>query len=91
MARQSAVPLETPVDVARAVDYLERAATLAFQAGALIEAGVLGPALFPADIPREEVFAAAGTSLEAVSRAADRGQAITRAAQKDPRERFPTA
>ncbi len=38
LARQSAVPLETPIDVARALDYLERAATLAFQAGALIEA-----------------------------------------------------
>ena len=38
LARQSAVLLETPFDTARAIDYLERAATVAFQAGALIEA-----------------------------------------------------
>ncbi|MGH2502457.1 MAG: hypothetical protein ACRDID_08065, partial [Ktedonobacterales bacterium] len=38
LAQQSAVPLDTPVDVARAVEYLERAAALASQAGALFEA-----------------------------------------------------
>lgn len=38
LARQSAVLLETPFDTARAVEYLERAAVVAFQAGALIEA-----------------------------------------------------
>ncbi len=38
LARQSAVPLQTSVDIARAIEYLERAAALAFQAGALIEA-----------------------------------------------------
>ncbi|MDE3230705.1 MAG: AAA family ATPase, partial [Chloroflexota bacterium] len=38
LARQSAVLQETPFDTARAVEYLERAAALAFQAGALIEA-----------------------------------------------------
>ncbi len=38
LARQSAVPQETPVDATKAVEYLERAAALAFQTGALIEA-----------------------------------------------------
>src|SRR5579883_2139131 len=41
----------------------------------VMDAGVLGPPRFPPDIPREEVFAAAGTSLDAVQRAGDRGQA----------------
>jgi class 3 adenylate cyclase len=38
LARQSAIPLDTPVDAARAVEYLERAAARAFQAGAQFEA-----------------------------------------------------
>ena len=38
LARQSAVLLETPFDTARAIEYLERAAAVAFQAGALFEA-----------------------------------------------------
>jgi uncharacterized protein (UPF0261 family) len=47
----------------------------------VLDAGVLGPPLFPPDVPRDEVFAAAGTSLEAVRAAGDRGQAITAAAR----------
>src|SRR5262249_23105880 len=47
----------------------------------VLDAGVLQPPLFPPDIPREEVYAAAGTSLDAVRSAADRGQAITAAAK----------
>ncbi len=47
----------------------------------VMDAGVLGPPRFPPDIPREEVFAAAGTSLDAVQRAGDRGQAIDLAAR----------
>lgn len=47
----------------------------------VMDAGVLGPPRFPPDIPREEVFAAAGTSLDAVRRAGDRGQAIDLAAR----------
>jgi class 3 adenylate cyclase len=38
LARSSAISTDTPVDTDRAVDYLERAAARAFQAGALIEA-----------------------------------------------------
>ena len=47
----------------------------------IIDAGVMGPPYFLADVPRERVFAAAGTSLEAVQRAGDRGQAIEAAAR----------
>ncbi len=47
----------------------------------VLDAGVLQPPLFDPDIPREEVYAAAGTSLDAVRRANDRGQAITAAAK----------
>jgi uncharacterized protein (UPF0261 family) len=42
----------------------------------VIDVGVLGSPQFPPDVPRERVFAAAGTSLEAIQRAGDRGQAI---------------
>jgi uncharacterized protein (UPF0261 family) len=47
----------------------------------VMDAGVLQPPHFPPDIPREEVFTAAGTSLDAVQRARDRGQAIEAAAR----------
>jgi uncharacterized protein (UPF0261 family) len=46
----------------------------------VLDAGVLGPPLCPADIPREEVYAAAGTSHRAVLAAGDRGAAIRAAA-----------
>lgn len=46
----------------------------------VLDAGVLGPPLFPPDIPREKVFSAAGVSADEVKRTADRGQAITLAA-----------
>jgi uncharacterized protein (UPF0261 family) len=46
----------------------------------VIDAGVMGPPCFTPDVPRERVFAAAGTSLEAIQRAGDRGQAIEAAA-----------
>jgi uncharacterized protein (UPF0261 family) len=42
---------------------------------------VLGPPHITPDIPRDEVFAAAGTRLAAVRQAGDRGRAITAAAQ----------
>jgi uncharacterized protein (UPF0261 family) len=45
------------------------------------DAGVLQPPPFPPDIPREQLYAAAGTSFDAVRRAADRGQAIDAAAR----------
>ena len=46
LARQSVAPIQPPIDIERAVEYLERAAMRAFQAGALIEArGYLDRAL----------------------------------------------
>jgi uncharacterized protein (UPF0261 family) len=47
----------------------------------VLDAGVLKPPLFAPDIPREEVYAAAGTSIDAICAAGDRGKAITVAAQ----------
>jgi uncharacterized protein (UPF0261 family) len=47
----------------------------------VLDAGIMGPPSFAADIPRERVFAAAGTSLEAIRRTADRGKAIEAAAR----------
>src|SRR5262249_43875608 len=42
----------------------------------VIDAGVLQPPHFAPDVSREQVYAAAGTSLTAVVQAADRGKAI---------------
>jgi uncharacterized protein (UPF0261 family) len=47
----------------------------------VIDAGVQGPPSFAPDTGREEVFAAAGTSLVEVVKAGDRGQAVTLAAK----------
>jgi len=47
----------------------------------VIDAGVQGPPHFAPDVPREQVFAAADTSLAAVLRAGDRGQAVAAAAR----------
>src|SRR3954447_15064666 len=47
----------------------------------VLDAGVLGPPHFVPDVPRERVYAAAGTTLEAVRQAGDRGRAITAAAK----------
>jgi uncharacterized protein (UPF0261 family) len=47
----------------------------------VLDAGVLGPPHFAPDVPREEVYAAAGTSFDAVRQAADRGRAIAAAAE----------
>jgi uncharacterized protein (UPF0261 family) len=47
----------------------------------VIDAGVLGVPFFAADVSRERVFAAAGTSLEEIQRLGDRGQAIEAAAR----------
>src|SRR5947209_5659624 len=47
----------------------------------VLDAGVLQPPAFAADVPREEVFAAAGTTLAAVQKAGDRGQAVEAAAR----------
>jgi uncharacterized protein (UPF0261 family) len=47
----------------------------------VLDAAVLQPPAFTPDVPREDVFAAAGTTLAAVQKAADRGQAIEAAAR----------
>ena len=47
----------------------------------VLDAGVLQPPLFAADVPREQVFAAAGTSLGVLRAAGDRGRAVTAAAR----------
>jgi len=46
----------------------------------ILDAGVLGAATIPADITREEVFVAAGTTLAEMVRKNDRGLAVTKAA-----------
>jgi uncharacterized protein (UPF0261 family) len=46
----------------------------------VIDAGVTGPPHFEPDVPRERLYAAAGTSIEAVRQANDRGKAIEAAA-----------
>ncbi|HZV04935.1 MAG TPA: Tm-1-like ATP-binding domain-containing protein [Gemmataceae bacterium] len=47
----------------------------------VLDAGVMGPPAFTPDVPRERVFAAAGTSLEEIQRIGDRGRAIEAAAR----------
>ena len=47
----------------------------------VLDAGVQNPPYFPPDISREEVFATAGTNLEAVRKTGDRGQAVEAAAR----------
>ena len=47
----------------------------------VLDAGVLRPPAFPPDVPREEVFAAAGESLDALRTAGDRGRAVEAAAR----------
>jgi uncharacterized protein (UPF0261 family) len=47
----------------------------------LVDVGVLGAPAVPADVTRERVFELAGTSLEAVQRRGDRGEAVTLAAR----------
>lgn len=47
----------------------------------VLDAGVVGPPFFAPDIPREQVYTAAGTSLAAVQKAGDRGQAVAAAAR----------
>src|SRR5436309_1533491 len=45
------------------------------------DAGVLGSPLFPPDVTREELYAAAGADVEELRRTADRGKAIEAAAR----------
>src|SRR6202035_3788599 len=47
----------------------------------VIDAGVMGPPYFSPDVPREQVYAAAGARLEDLRRIGDRGRAIEAAAR----------
>lgn len=47
----------------------------------VVDTGCIGEPSLKADLPREEVFRAAGTTLEAVRKAGDRGQAVTKACE----------
>lgn len=47
----------------------------------VIDAGSLKPPVFPPDIGRDEVYRAAGTTIEVIVRAADRGDTVTAAAR----------
>lgn len=47
----------------------------------VVDAGVKGSPHFAPDVPREQVFMAAGTTLAALQRAGDRGQAVEAAAR----------
>ena len=47
----------------------------------LVDCGCLGEPSVPADVPREEVFRAAGTTLETMRAHGDRGEAVTKAAE----------
>src|SRR5262249_51213352 len=51
----------------------------------VLDAGVLSPPAFPPDIPRDQVYAAAGTDIAAGQRAADRGRAIGAAGRRPAR------
>jgi uncharacterized protein (UPF0261 family) len=70
--------LDTKGDEARFVRDRLAAAGVAVR---VLDTGALGPPAFAADVPREEVFRAAGTTLEDVVRAADRGRAVEAAAR----------
>src|SRR5579884_1772879 len=50
-------------------------------AAVVLDAGVLGPPAFAADIDRERVFRAAGTTLDELRRRGDRGMAVEAAAR----------
>ncbi len=47
----------------------------------LVDVGAIGAPAVRADVPRERIFALAGTSVEAVRARSDRGDAVTRAAE----------
>jgi len=47
----------------------------------VLDAGVLNPPVFPADIGRDQVYTAAGTTIAEVQKSADRGKAIEAAAR----------
>ena len=54
----------------------------------VLDAGVLSPPVFEADVSREEVFAAAGADVEEVKASGDRGRAVALAAEGAARKAF---
>jgi uncharacterized protein (UPF0261 family) len=46
----------------------------------LVDVGAIGPPAVDADVRRERIFELAGTSLDAIQQRADRGEAVTKAA-----------
>jgi uncharacterized protein (UPF0261 family) len=62
------------------VGFVRDLLTAAGVATLVMDAGVVRPATIAADIPRESVFAAAGTSLAEMQSLGDRGKAVTLAA-----------
>jgi uncharacterized protein (UPF0261 family) len=47
----------------------------------VLDAGILRPPAFPPDVPREQVFVAAGEDLDALRKSGDRGRAVEAAAR----------
>lgn len=47
----------------------------------LVDVGALGAPAIAADVPRERIFALAGTTAEAIRQAGDRGEAVNKAAE----------
>jgi uncharacterized protein (UPF0261 family) len=61
-------------------DYVRGVLTSCGVATTLVDVGALGSPAVEADVPREQIFELAGTSLEQVRKKADRGEAVTYAA-----------
>ncbi len=94
MAEKCACPLNTqpatPMSVyilgtldtkGREVAYVRELLHAAGVKTQVVDTSCLGHPAFAADIPREKVFAAAGTSLVDLQKKADRGEAVTMAAR----------
>lgn len=62
------------------VAYVRDRLTAAGVSVLVADAGVLGLPAFPPDIPRQELFAAAGVRFDEIRRLRDRGRAVTEAA-----------
>ncbi len=65
----------------REIDFIRQRLAQQEVAVRIVDTGCLGEPLIKADIPREDVFLAAGTTLQEACRRADRGQAVALAAQ----------
>ena len=70
--------LDTKGDEVAFVRDLVRASGLTTR---VVDAGSAGPPTFAPDVPREEVFRSAGTTVAAITARGDRGHAVARAAE----------